>query len=127
MLIQNYIPFMCLLFSRDVFAQVRFDERFEIFEDWMLLIALSQTYWFEHIHRITARYNQWSDESQINRRALLEDFSREAYQRVLSENKEKISPLRRSMPTVCIMQTNGRDFTMNLSKRNPSTSRKSWI
>lgn len=91
MLIQNYIPFMCLLFSRDVFAQVRFDERFEIFEDWMLLIALSQTYWFEHIHRITARYNQWSDESQINRRALLEDFSREAYQRVLSENKEKIS------------------------------------
>ncbi len=91
LLVQNYIPFMCLLFHKEVFNQTRFDEGFEIFEDWILLINLSQKYWFEHIKKVTAKYIQWSDESQINRRALSEDFSKEAYKRVLDQNIDKIS------------------------------------
>jgi GT2 family glycosyltransferase len=92
LLFQNYIPFMCLLFAREVFNELRFDEQFEIFEDWVLLINLSQNYWFEHIQKVTAKYVQWSDESQINRRALVEEFSRTAYEKVLVQNIEKISP-----------------------------------
>jgi GT2 family glycosyltransferase len=92
LLIQNYIPFICLLFHRSVFDDVRFDESFEIFEDWKILIKLSQIYWFEHIKKVTARYIQWCSKSQINRRALLETFSQIAYKRVLDENINKITP-----------------------------------
>jgi GT2 family glycosyltransferase len=94
LLIQNYIPFMCLLFKRSVFHSdtVRFDETFEIFEDWKILIKLSEKYWFEHIRKVTARYVQWCDKSQINRRALSENFSQVAYKRILEDNIEKITP-----------------------------------
>jgi GT2 family glycosyltransferase len=95
LLIQNYIPFMCLLFRRSVFNSntVRFDESFEIFEDWKILIKLSEKYWFEHIKKVTARYIQWCDRSQINRRALSENFSQVAYKRILDENISKITPV----------------------------------
>ena len=92
LLIQNYIPFNCLLFHRSVFDDVRFDESFEIFEDWKILIKLSEKYWFEHIQKVTARYIQWCSKSQINRRALSEDFSKVAYKKVLDENINKITP-----------------------------------
>jgi GT2 family glycosyltransferase len=94
LLIQNYIPFMCLLFNRSVFHSdyVRFDESFEIFEDWKILIKLSEKYWFEHIKKITARYIQWCDKSQINRRALSEKFSQVAYKKILNQNIDKITP-----------------------------------
>lgn len=92
LLFQNYIPFMCLLFAREVFNEIRFDEQFDIFEDWVLLIHLSQHYWFEHIKKVTAKYVQWSDASQINRRALLGEFSKTAYENVLAQNIENISP-----------------------------------
>ncbi len=92
LLIQNYIPFICLLFDRSVFDDVRFDESFEIFEDWKILIKLSQEYWFEHIKKVTARYIQWCSKSQINRRALLETFSQIAYKKVLDENINRITP-----------------------------------
>ena len=91
LLIQNYIPLMCLLFDRSVFDEVRFDESFEIFEDWKLLVTLSEKYWFEHINMVTARYIQWCDKSQINRRALSENFSQVAYKKVLDQNINKIT------------------------------------
>lgn len=91
LLLQNYIPLMCLLFPREVFDEVRFDETFDIFEDWVFLADLSRKYWFRHIPKATAKYIQWSDESQINRRALSEDFSRDAYIRVLDRNFQQIS------------------------------------
>jgi GT2 family glycosyltransferase len=92
LIFQNYIPFMCLLFDREVLDETRFNEHFEIFEDWVLLIDLSNKYWFKHIKKVTAKYIQWSDESQINRRALIEEFSQEAYKKVLSQNIDRISP-----------------------------------
>ena len=92
LLIQNYIPFICLLFHSSVFHSVRFDENFEIFEDWKMLIKLSERFWFEHIKKVTARYIQWCDKSQINRRALSEDFSQVAYKKILDQNIGKITP-----------------------------------
>ena len=92
LLIQNYIPFICLLFHKSAFDDVRFDESFEIFEDWKMLIKLSEQHWFEHIKQVTARYVQWCDKSQINRRALSEDFSQVAYKKILDQNIGKITP-----------------------------------
>jgi glycosyltransferase involved in cell wall biosynthesis len=92
MLVQNYIPFMCLLFRREALDSVRFDERFEMFEDWRLLIELSRKFWFAHVKKITAVYVQWSNQSQINRRALVEEFSGEAYKQILSQNIDRITP-----------------------------------
>jgi len=92
LLIQNYIPFISLLFHASVFENVRFDESFEIFEDWKMLIKLSEQFWFEHIKTVTARYIQWCDKSQINRRALSEDFSQVAYKQILDQNIGKITP-----------------------------------
>jgi GT2 family glycosyltransferase len=90
--IQNYIPFMCLLFDRKVFSTIRLNESFDLFEDWDLLLRLSQKYRFTHISKITSKYNQWSDESQINRRANTEDFSKKAYLQVLQKNMDRITP-----------------------------------
>jgi GT2 family glycosyltransferase len=92
LLIQNYIPFICLLFHKSVFDNVRFDESFEIFEDWKILIKLSERHWFEHLKQVTARYVQWCDKSQINRRALSENFSQVAYKKILDQNIGKITP-----------------------------------
>lgn len=92
LLIQNYIPFMCLLFHGEILKTERFDERFELFEDWKLLIKLSHKYWFDHVSGVTAKYNQWSNEAQINRQAQTEAFGSEAYLKVLGENMERITP-----------------------------------
>ncbi len=100
LLIQNYIPFLCLLFHKTVFGSIRFDESFEIFEDWKLLVKLSEKYWFEHIKSVTARYIQWCDRSQINRRALSENFSQVAYKRVLDQNIDRITPA--AIYTYCV-------------------------
>ena len=90
--IQNYIPFMCLLFDRKVFSTVRVDESFDLFEDWDLLLRLSQKYRFTHISKVTSKYIQWSDESQINRKANTEDFSKKVYLKVLQRNMDHITP-----------------------------------
>ncbi|MGC2063315.1 MAG: glycosyltransferase, partial [Thermodesulfovibrionales bacterium] len=90
--IQNYIPFMCLLFDRKVLSTLRVNESYDLFEDWDLLLRLSQKYRFTHISKITSKYNQWSDESQINRKANTEDFSKKAYLQVLQKNMDHITP-----------------------------------
>jgi len=116
LLLQNYIPFMCLLFPKEVFSDARFDESFDIFEDWMFLIRLSKKHWFLHIKRVTAKYMQWSDESQITRRALTEDFSREAYMRVLEWNMKNISS--EAIYTYCVfMATEKKKFFDELIKK----------
>ncbi len=111
LLIQNYIPLMCFLFDRSVFDEVRFDESFEIFEDWKLLITLSEQYWFEHINMVTARYIQWCDKSQINRRALSENFSQVAYKKVLDQNINKITSS--AIYTYCVNSTTERMKLIN--------------
>jgi GT2 family glycosyltransferase len=111
LLIQNYIPFLCLLFHKSAIGNVRFDENFEIFEDWKLLVKLSEKYWFEHIKSVTARYVQWSDKSQINRRALSENFSQVAYRKVLDQNIDKITPA--AIYTYCVNNATERTRLIN--------------
>ena len=53
----NYIPIHAILFSRTLLDEgVRFDEKFEIYEDWDFLLQLSRLSSFIHVDRITAYY-----------------------------------------------------------------------
>jgi glycosyltransferase involved in cell wall biosynthesis len=62
---ENYIPLINVLIDRDLWLQVDgFDEAFEAFEDWDLLLRLSQHTNFYHLNRITAEYAVWG-KSQI--------------------------------------------------------------
>jgi len=92
---ENYIPFMCLLFSRDpLVASGGFDTGFDLYEDWDLLIRVGKEYPFYHIRQVTADYNQWSVDfqiSQVNRDPI---FLRQAYLRVLSRHIDKVTPNR---------------------------------
>jgi GT2 family glycosyltransferase len=49
---------MCLLFRKEIFHEVRFDESFDLYEDWDLLIRLAFRHTFSHIKKVTAGYNQ---------------------------------------------------------------------
>jgi glycosyltransferase involved in cell wall biosynthesis len=53
LLLDNYIPLMCILFSRDVFEYSKgFDESFDIYEDWDLLIRIAEKYPFCHVKKL---------------------------------------------------------------------------
>ena len=95
LLFENYIPFMCLLFSRDpLVSSGGFDTGFDLYEDWDLLIRIGKNYPFYHIKQVTADYNQWSVDfqiSQVNRDPI---FLRQAYLKVLSRHIDKITPNR---------------------------------
>jgi LmbE family N-acetylglucosaminyl deacetylase/glycosyltransferase involved in cell wall biosynthesis len=57
LLFQNYIPFMSVLFSRDVVPVAGdFCEELDLFEDWDFWIRVSRHFPFHHIDRITAEY-----------------------------------------------------------------------
>ncbi|EIJ43882.1 glycosyltransferase [Beggiatoa alba B18LD] len=64
---ENYIPLINLLIERDLWLEQNgFDEAFEAFEDWDLLIRLSAQTKFYHLNRITTEYAVWGS-SQITR------------------------------------------------------------
>ncbi len=92
---ENYIPLMCLMFGRKVLVgSGGFDNSFDLYEDWDLLIRVGRKYPFYHIREITANYNQWSVDfqiSQVNRDPV---FLRQAYLKVLSTHSDKITPNR---------------------------------
>ena len=53
----NYIPIHSMLFARSLLdADIRFDERFAIFEDWDFWLQLSERTDFHHLDRATAFY-----------------------------------------------------------------------
>jgi glycosyltransferase involved in cell wall biosynthesis len=60
LLIANYIPLIALLFDADVLQSLKFDEDFELYEDWDMLIRAGECHPFLFHDRITATYNQWS-------------------------------------------------------------------
>jgi LmbE family N-acetylglucosaminyl deacetylase len=60
LLLDNYIPFNTLLIERRLFAEVGpFDEQFEFFEDWELLIRLAQATPFHHLRAVTCEYRHY--------------------------------------------------------------------
>ena len=58
----NYVPIHAMLFERSLFDEgCRFDNRFDIFEDWDFWIQVSQLTPFRHIHEVTAFYRGGGD------------------------------------------------------------------
>lgn len=58
----NYVPIHAMLFERSLFDEgCRFDNRFDIFEDWDFWIQVSQLTPFRHIHQLTAFYRGGGD------------------------------------------------------------------
>jgi glycosyltransferase involved in cell wall biosynthesis len=61
LIINNYIPLMSLLFKADLLKDLEFDESFDLYEDWDMLIRAGVRTKFHFINKITAIYNQWSN------------------------------------------------------------------
>ena len=88
---ENYIPFMCLLFNREVLnSSGGFDSNFDLCEDWELLIRIGDRYPFYHINKVTADYSQWSSELQISL-SRDQNFLEQSYLKVLSKHNAKIT------------------------------------
>ncbi|MEE8423517.1 MAG: glycosyltransferase [Thermodesulfobacteriota bacterium] len=92
---ENYIPFMCLLFDREVLIDSGgFDNSFEIYEDWDLLIRIGEKFPFYHISQTTADYNQWCSIKQISQRNKDYNFLDQSYLKILTKHRDKITPNR---------------------------------
>lgn len=92
LLIDNYIPLICLLFSREVLDEFRgFDEGFDIYEDWDLLIRIAGRYPFSHAAKPTAEYIQWSSTLQVSQTPEFADLADAAHFRIIKKHREKFS------------------------------------
>jgi len=92
---ENYIPLMCLLFARrPLVTSGGFENSFDLYEDWDLLIRIGNKYPFYHIRQITSNYNQWSIDLQISQRNNDPIFLQQAYLKVLSRHIKEITPKR---------------------------------
>lgn len=54
----NFIPIHAMLFKRSLLAHCRFDEAFDIYEDWDFWLQLNQHTAFAHVDVITAFYRE---------------------------------------------------------------------
>jgi len=87
LLLGNYIPLMCLLFHREILHDVRFDESFDLYEDWDLLVRLALRHTFSHIKKVTAGYNQ-----NLVRQITSESSSyREAFVNLMQKHMKEIT------------------------------------
>jgi glycosyltransferase involved in cell wall biosynthesis len=92
LLFENYIPFMCLLFRKEVLDEAGgIDESLELYEDWDLLIRVAWKHPFFHVRETTALYNQWAGDMQIAQKNRDTHFVEQSYKRVLSKHRDKIS------------------------------------
>ena len=92
---ENYIPLMCLLFDRrPLVTSGGFENSFDLYEDWDLLIRIGNKCPFYHIRQITSNYNQWSIDLQISQRNNDPIFLQQAYLKVLSRHIKEITPRR---------------------------------
>jgi len=91
LLFENYIPLICVLFSRQAVEGVGgFDETLDLFEDWDFYLRVAARHPFRRVPEITARYVQWSRTSQIAFSGSVD--GRAAYLRVLAKNADRIVP-----------------------------------
>ncbi|MEJ2697033.1 MAG: glycosyltransferase [Candidatus Sulfobium sp.] len=93
LIIDNYIPLMSILFSRDVFDRLKgFDEEFDLYEDWDLLIRASKVFPFYHVRKATAEYLQWNVSSQIAQSSESVGIARTAHRQIIRKHKEEFTP-----------------------------------
>ncbi|OGW36531.1 MAG: hypothetical protein A2Y97_03560 [Nitrospirae bacterium RBG_13_39_12] len=90
LLVENYIPLSSLLFEFQVLKFLMFDESFELFEDWDLLIRAAEKTKFGHVKKITSSYNQWGP-SQIAFRSKPEDLKNAAI-KIYEKHLNKFTP-----------------------------------
>jgi GT2 family glycosyltransferase len=89
LIIENYIPLTTFLFKRDIlFEEGMFDEDFELYEDWDLLLRIAEKYPPQHIPIVTVKYIFWNNLCQISR----SDFERNRYYyKIFSKHKDKFN------------------------------------
>ncbi len=88
--VSNYIPFNSILLDKKIVDAVgHLDETFDLYEDWEFLIRIGEKFPFYHVKKITALYNQWSKDEQINQKDV--EHMRAMHLRVLKKHREKIS------------------------------------
>ncbi|MFZ2196834.1 MAG: glycosyltransferase [Thermodesulfovibrionales bacterium] len=93
LLVENYIPLITILFNKDVFlVEKGFDEGFEAYEDWDLLIRCGVNHPFHHIKMVTTSYVQWSRELQIAQSSEYAGILEREYDRVLQKHAVKYVP-----------------------------------
>jgi glycosyltransferase involved in cell wall biosynthesis len=95
LIFENYIPFMCLLFERDVMlGSGGLDESFDLYEDHDLLIRLGEKHPFLHVQKTTAEYYQWSREVQIAQRGTDDHLIKDASIKLFAKHADKHTPER---------------------------------
>ncbi|OUD13475.1 hypothetical protein TPSD3_10285 [Thioflexithrix psekupsensis] len=88
---ENYIPLINLLISRELWQRLNgFDPNFDVFEDWDMLLRLSQLTRFYHLNRLTTEYAVWGRQQITQRTAASEWF--DAYARMLQKHILSLSP-----------------------------------
>jgi glycosyltransferase involved in cell wall biosynthesis len=91
LLLENYIPLICVLFTREALASTTgFDERLELFEDWDLYLQVARRFAFHHVPEVTARYVQWSASSQVAFSGAIDGGAE--YLQVLAKNLDRVRP-----------------------------------
>jgi glycosyltransferase involved in cell wall biosynthesis len=93
LLLENYIPFINVLFHRDVFPCVgRLDEQLIAFEDWDFFIRCGSIHPFSHVDKVTAKYIQWSKEQQIAQCREFWSILDKEYDKVIGKHCDLFSP-----------------------------------
>jgi GT2 family glycosyltransferase len=93
LLVDNYIPLICILFSGEKLRQSGgFDESFDLYEDWDLILRLGKKHHFDHVSRVTARYNIWSSAEQIANVEGKEVQRRSAYEKIFYKHLKDFNP-----------------------------------
>jgi glycosyltransferase involved in cell wall biosynthesis len=92
LMVANYIPLISILFSIGVLKKAGgFDESFNLYEDWDLLLRIGENFPFHHIKKVTSVYNQWNKGSQIAQ-AAEPQIIHNAFARIFSKHQNKITP-----------------------------------
>jgi glycosyltransferase involved in cell wall biosynthesis len=108
LLSSNYIPLISILFSGEVLRQSGgFDEHFNLYEDWDLLLRIGEHFPFRHIGKVTSIYNQWNAGSQIAQSAD-QHLINAAFTQIFGKHRDKISP----------------EVILNLNKKQESLTRE---
>ncbi len=93
LLLENYIPFINVLFHRDVFPCVgRLDEQLIAYEDWDFFIRCGSIHPFSHVDKVTAKYIQWSREQQIAQCREFWSMLDKEYDKVIGKHCDLFSP-----------------------------------
>jgi GT2 family glycosyltransferase len=95
LVIENYIPILCVMHRRDCLDRVGgFDEQLQTHEDWDLFIRLARAYDFLHVPQVTCAFSWRTDGSSTTSR-MRADFARTTaliHQRYLTASHDPAAP-----------------------------------